>query len=78
MRFSMRVHRASAIATCLLTGARYGSTHFYVQRSSLNRLVIFNHPNFNIPNRTTFTQNFGRISGAQDARQFQLALKMTF
>ncbi len=39
---------------------------------------LFNHPNFNIPNRTAFTQNFGRISSAQDSRQLQLALKTTF
>jgi hypothetical protein len=39
---------------------------------------LFNHPNFNIPNRTAFTANFGRISSAQDSRQFQLALKLAF
>jgi hypothetical protein len=39
---------------------------------------IFNHPNFNIPSRTAFTANFGRISSAQDARQLQLALKLIF
>jgi hypothetical protein len=37
-----------------------------------------NHPNFNIPNRMAFTANFGSISSAQDARQFQLALKLAF
>jgi hypothetical protein len=39
---------------------------------------LFNHPNFNIPNRTAFTANFGIISSAQDSRQFQLALKVVF
>ena len=39
---------------------------------------LFNHPNFNIPNRTAFTANFGKISSAQDSRQFQFALKFTF
>ena len=39
---------------------------------------LFNHPNFNIPNRTAFTANFGRISSAQDSRQLQLALKFIF
>lgn len=39
---------------------------------------LFNHANFNIPNRTAFTANFGRISSAQDSRQFQLALRLSF
>ena len=39
---------------------------------------LFNHPNFNIPNRTAFTANFGSISSAQDSRQLQLALKLAF
>ncbi len=39
---------------------------------------LFNHPNFNIPNRTAFTANFGSISSAQDSRQLQLALKLLF
>jgi hypothetical protein len=39
---------------------------------------LLNHPNFNIPNRIAFTPNFGRISSAQDSRQLQLALKLTF
>jgi hypothetical protein len=39
---------------------------------------LLNHPNFNIPNRTAFTPNFGSISSALDSRQFQLALKMSF
>ncbi len=36
------------------------------------------HPNFNIPNRTAFTANFGTISSAQDSRQLQFALKLAF
>jgi hypothetical protein len=39
---------------------------------------LFNHPNFNIPNRTALTANFGKISSAQDSRQIQLALKLMF
>jgi hypothetical protein len=39
---------------------------------------LFNHPNFNIPNRTAFTPNFGKISSALDSRQLQLALKLMF
>jgi hypothetical protein len=39
---------------------------------------LANHPNFNIPNRTALTANFGKISSAQDSRQMQLALKLTF
>jgi hypothetical protein len=39
---------------------------------------LLNHPNFNIPNRTAFTPNFGRISSAQDSRQLQFALKILF
>jgi hypothetical protein len=39
---------------------------------------LFNHPNFNIPNRIAFTSNFGKISSAQDSRQFQFALKLAF
>jgi len=39
---------------------------------------VFNHPNFNIPNRIAFTANFGSISSAQDSRQLQFALKFAF
>jgi len=39
---------------------------------------LANHPNFNVPNRTAFTANFGTISSAQDSRQLQLALKLAF
>jgi hypothetical protein len=39
---------------------------------------LFNHPDFNIPNRTAFTTNFGSISSAQDSRQLQFALKLSF
>jgi hypothetical protein len=39
---------------------------------------VLNHPNFNIPNRTAFTANFGTISSAQDSRQLQFALKLVF
>ena len=39
---------------------------------------VFNRANFNIPNRTAFTANFGRISSALDSRQLQFALKLIF
>jgi hypothetical protein len=39
---------------------------------------ISNHPNFNIPNRTALTANFGKISSAQDSRQLQLGMKLSF
>ena len=39
---------------------------------------LLNHPNFNLPNRTAFTANFGTIGSAQDSRQLQLALKLAF
>lgn len=39
---------------------------------------LLNHPNFNIPNRTALTANFGKISSTQDARQLQLALRLAF
>lgn len=39
---------------------------------------ISNNPNFNIPNRTALTANFGKISSAQDSRQMQLGMKLSF
>jgi TonB dependent receptor len=39
---------------------------------------LFNHPNFNIPSRSAFTSNFGKIASAQDARQLQFAMRLTF
>jgi hypothetical protein len=39
---------------------------------------LLNRANFNIPNRTAFTPNFGKISSAQDSRQLQLALRFQF
>ena len=45
------------------------------------RLEIFNllnHANFDVPNRTAFTPNFGRIFSAWPARQMQLGVKMLF
>jgi hypothetical protein len=39
---------------------------------------LFNHPNFNLPVRIAFTPNFGVISSAQDSRQMQVALKLSF
>ena len=39
---------------------------------------VFNRANFDVPNRTAFTPNFGRIFSAQPARQMQLGIKMLF
>jgi Carboxypeptidase regulatory-like domain len=39
---------------------------------------LFNHSNFNIPNRIAFTPNFGKISSTQDSRQMQLSLRLAF
>src|SRR5262249_40119770 len=40
---------------------------------------LFNHTNFaDVPGRTAFTATFGRYSGALNARQTQLALKLHF
>jgi len=45
------------------------------------RLEVFNllnNVNFDVPNRTAFTSNFGRIFSAGPSRQTQLALKLHF
>jgi hypothetical protein len=39
---------------------------------------VFNRANFDVPNRTAFTPNFGRIFSAQPARQMQLGIKLLF
>ncbi|MGH9799969.1 MAG: hypothetical protein ACRD82_06355, partial [Blastocatellia bacterium] len=39
---------------------------------------LFNHPNFDEPNRIAFTPNFGRIFSADPSRQIQLSLKLEF
>lgn len=39
---------------------------------------LFNHPNFDVPNRIAFTPNFGRIFSADASRQIQLGLKVEF
>jgi len=39
---------------------------------------LFNVVNFDIPNRTAFTPNFGRIFSAQPARQMQFGVKLLF
>jgi len=44
----------------------------------LEAFNLLNCTNFNIPNRISFTPNFGRISSALDSRQMQMALKMTW
>jgi Carboxypeptidase regulatory-like domain/TonB dependent receptor len=38
----------------------------------------WNHPNFNNPNTGPFASTFGRITGAEDARNWQFALKLRF
>jgi hypothetical protein len=39
---------------------------------------LFNHPNFDAPNRIAFTPNFGRIFSAEAPRQLQFGLKLEF
>ncbi len=39
---------------------------------------LFNHPNFDAPNRIAFTPNFGRVFSADAPRQLQFGLKMEF
>jgi hypothetical protein len=39
---------------------------------------LFNRVNFDVPNRTAFTPNFGRIFSAGPARQMQIGLKLRF
>lgn len=39
---------------------------------------LFNHTNFDVPNRTAFTSNFGRIFSAKPSRQMQLGVKVLF
>ena len=39
---------------------------------------LFNRANFDVPNRTAFTSNFGRIFSAGPARQMQFGVKLTF
>ena len=37
---------------------------------------LFNHVNFDVPNRIAFTPNFGGIFSAGPARQMQLGVKL--
>ncbi len=39
---------------------------------------IFNHPNFDLPGRIFGAANFGAISSAEDPREFQFAVKISF
>lgn len=39
---------------------------------------LFNRANFDVPNRTAFTANFGRIFSAGPARQMQFSAKLVF
>jgi hypothetical protein len=39
---------------------------------------LFNRVNFDVPNRTFGTSNFGRIFSAQPARQMQFGIKALF
>jgi len=39
---------------------------------------LLNHVNFDVPNRTAFTPNCGRIFSALPARQMQLGVKVLF
>jgi carboxypeptidase family protein/TonB-dependent receptor-like protein len=52
------------------------------ERSTLQlRAQVFNawnHPNFNDPNTNPFASNFGRITSAGDARNWQFGMKLRF
>jgi hypothetical protein len=39
---------------------------------------VLNHVNFDVPNRTAFTPNFGRIFSALPARQMPVGVKVLF
>ena len=39
---------------------------------------LLNRVNFDVPNRTAFTPNFGRIFSAGPARQMQFGVKLVF
>jgi hypothetical protein len=39
---------------------------------------VFNHPNFLIPGTTLGTDTFGRVTGTEDPRQIQLAVRLYF
>ena len=39
---------------------------------------LLNRANFDVPNRTAFTSNFGRIFSAGPARQMQFGVKFLF
>ena len=39
---------------------------------------VLNHVNLDLPNRTAFTPNFGRVFSAQPSRQMQLGVKVLF
>jgi hypothetical protein len=39
---------------------------------------LLNHVNFDVPNRTAFTPNFGRMFSALPARQMQVGIKLLF
>ena len=44
----------------------------------LEMFNVFNRVNFDVPNRTAFTPNFGRIFSAASARQFQFGVRVAF
>jgi hypothetical protein len=52
-----------------------GRTEFQLRVEAFN---LFNHANFNNPNATFGTANFGRITSAQPMRQIQLGAKIVF
>jgi hypothetical protein len=71
----------------IVLGPGYSDVDFSIQQDTrINETVklkfraeafnLFNHPNFDTPNRIAFTPSFGRIFSAEPSRQIQLALKM--
>jgi Carboxypeptidase regulatory-like domain len=73
----------------IVYGPAYSGVDFSLQKeTSLTERVrlkfrveafnLFNHPNFDAPNRIAFTPNFGRVFSADAPRQLQFVLKMEF
>ena len=55
---------------------RFHETHNIQFRAEVFNLL--NHPNFEYPNRTVNSSQFGRIFGATESRQIQFGLRYSF
>jgi hypothetical protein len=56
----------------------FGVTEWVRMKFRAEAFNLFNHPNFDVPNRTAFTPSFGRIFSADASRQLQFGLKIEF